>query len=144
MSMKTLVDLLHTPGAGYTLVVKPAGASPRLFTRRGVADLMCLLTDEPATLRGALVADKVVGKAAASLMILGGVAELHTDVISRPALDLFSRYPGVRVSYDTVADYVVNRAGTGMCPLETRCLDIATPAGCLDAITSFINNKSNG
>lgn len=143
MSMDRLVDLLHTPGAGYTLVVAPAdGSAPLTFTRRGVADLLGLLSDKPAILRGASIADKVVGKAAASLMILGGVAALHTDVISRPALDLFSRHPGAEVSYDTVADYVINRTNTGMCPLETRCLNLSTPTECRDAIISFINSQT--
>lgn len=142
MSMDRLVDLLHTPGAGYTLVVAPSdGSAPRTFTQRGVADLLCLLRDEPDTLRGAWIADKVVGKAAASLMILGGVAALHTDVISRPALDLFSRHTGAEVSYDTVADYVINRTNTGMCPLETRCLNLSMPTECRDAIISFINSQ---
>lgn len=143
MSMDRLVDLLHTPGAGYTLVVAPAdGSAPRTFTQRGVADLLSLLRDEPATLRGASIADKVVGKAAASLMILGGASRLHTDVISLPAIDLFSRFPGVEVSYSTVTDHVINRTRTGMCPLETRCLDLVTPAECRDAIISFINSQT--
>lgn len=43
----------------------------RTFTRRGVADLYDLLVQEPEFLHGASVADKVIGKAAASLMVLG-------------------------------------------------------------------------
>jgi len=43
MSMDRLIDLLHTPGAGYTLVVAPSdGSAPLTFTRRGVADLLGL------------------------------------------------------------------------------------------------------
>lgn len=143
MTPSPLTDLLHTPGAGYTLVVAPAGgAEPVAFSRRGVADLLDLLENNPAMLRGALIADKVVGRAAAALMILGGVARLHTDVISTHALDLFDG-SGVDVSYDTVTDHVINRAGDGWCPLEIRCRDLATPGECLDAIRSFLSSLTD-
>ena len=45
----------------------------RIFRERGVKDLFRLLKEEPVMLRGAFIADKVVGKAAAALMVLGGV-----------------------------------------------------------------------
>ena len=52
------------------------GDEVRIFRERGVKDLYRLLREEPQLLDGAFVADKVVGKGAAALMILGGVEEL--------------------------------------------------------------------
>ena len=74
----------------------PTEISYALFTQRGVADLYDLLTQEPDFLKGALIADKVVGKGAAALMILGGIKELHTDIISSKAFGTVSgfRYKG--------------------------------------------------
>ena len=66
------------------------GDEVRIFRERGVKDLYRLLREEPQLLDGAFVADKVVGKGAAALMILGGVEELFADVVSRAALDLFA------------------------------------------------------
>ena len=138
--LSSLVSLLHTPGAGYTLVVAPAdGTAPLTFTGRGVSDLIRLLDHSPDLLRGATVADKVVGRAAAALMILGGVARLHTDVISTHALSIFAGH-AVGVTYGTVTDHVINRSGTGWCPLESRCRDLSTPAECLGAIKSFLSS----
>lgn len=54
----------------------------RIFRERGVADLFRLLHEEPQLLRGAFIADKVVGKGAAALMVLGGVEGLFADVVS--------------------------------------------------------------
>ena len=102
---------------GHTLVVAN-GAQIRTFDRRGVADLHTLLTDGGEFLRGATVADKVVGKAAAALMLLGGVSEMHTEVISRPALDLLAG-SGMRVGYEVEVPHVINRDRTGWCPLAT-------------------------
>ena len=92
-------------------------------------------------LKGASVADKVVGKAAAALMILGEVGELHADVVSRPALDLFAD-SGVRVSYGTAVPHIINRTKTGWCPLETCCRYCLTPQDCLVRIEEFITLQS--
>ncbi len=61
------------------------------FTQRGITDLYDLLNTHPAFLHGAQVADKVIGKAAAVLMVLGGVQEVYTDIISEPALALLHK-----------------------------------------------------
>ena len=71
--MEELINLLHT--GGYSCVIDNEGKI-RTFTQRGVADLYDLLTREPEFLKGALIADKVVGKGAAALMILGGIKYL--------------------------------------------------------------------
>lgn len=61
--MEELIDLLHS--GGYSCVIANKG-KVRTFTQRGVADLYDLLTQEPEFLKGAMIADKVVGKGAAA------------------------------------------------------------------------------
>lgn len=117
------------------------GGATRLFRERGVKDLYRLLREEPEFLDGAFVADKVVGKAAAALMILGGVAEVFADVVSTPALELFRR-SGVAVEHVLEVDYIINRTKTGWCPLETRCHALQTPEECLTRIEEFIQTKN--
>ncbi len=111
------------------------------YHRKGVADLYWLLTKCPAALEGAFVADKVVGKGAAALMALGGVSGVWTSVISRPALELFER-AGMEVEYGEVVPNIINREGTGLCPVETLCTDATTPQECLPLISKFIEQKS--
>lgn len=136
-SLDTLVRRLHEGGC--TLVVAQ-GDDVRLFTRRGVVDLMDLTDNDPAFLHGALVADKVVGKGAAALLVKGGVAALHTDLISRPALDLLRR-TGIDVTYDTLTDRIVNRDGTDWCPVERLCRPLDNIDEMVDAIRAFIHRK---
>lgn len=78
--LEDIIRLLHE--GKHSLVV--SNGEVRTFDRRGVADLYALLREDSDFLKGASVADKVVGKAAAALMILGEVGELHADVVSRP------------------------------------------------------------
>jgi len=111
----------------------------RTFTQRGVADLYDLLVQEPEFLYGASVADKVIGKAAASLMVLGGVREVYTRTISRPALQLLQE-AGVMVTCDEVVDHIINRDRTGWCPLEQASRDLHSAKEIFPVIEKFIAN----
>ena len=75
--MDELIRLLHE--GGYSCVIRKEEI--RTFTQRGVADLYDLLNQHPVFLHGAQVADKVVGKAAAALMVLGGTETGQVGVL---------------------------------------------------------------
>lgn len=134
--MDELIHLLHE--GGYSLVLQKDGKI-HTFSERGVADLYRLRSENPELLQGASLADKVVGKGAAALMVLGGVAELYADVISEPALSLLAGST-VRVSYEEKVPLIRNRARTGFCPLETLCKEAETAVQCLPLIDEFVNS----
>ena len=69
---------------GYTCVAVKNG-STCFSTERGVRPLLEWLEQPEAPLREAAVADKVIGKAAALLMVYAGVREVYAAVISEPA-----------------------------------------------------------
>ena len=94
---------------------------------RGVKPLLFLLKEKKEFLKGASVADKVIGKAAALLMALGEIKEVHTLIISEPAIKVFEKY-NIACFYDKKVDRIVNRTGDGLCPMETLCLDVDNPA----------------
>ena len=114
----------------------------RSFRERGVRDLYRLLREEPEALRGAFVADKVVGKGAAALMVLGGVQGVFAGVASTPALELF-RTAGIEAECACEVPHIVNRAGTGLCPVETLCLPLHTPEECLRQIEMFLKRTNS-
>lgn len=70
--MEKIIDLLHS--GGYSCVIGN-GTEIRTFTQRGVADLYDLFRQDPSFMKGAGIADKVIGKAAAGLMVLGGIRQ---------------------------------------------------------------------
>ena len=113
------------------------GNQVRTFTHRGVADLYQLLTTEATFLLNSSIADKVVGKGAAALMVIGGVAEVYADVISVPALALLKE-SGVAVSYAEVVEGIRNRAGTDLCPVEKRCLPLENIDEMVGEIRDFL------
>lgn len=132
--MEDLISLLHS--GGYSCVIAN-GENIRTFTQRGVADLYDLLVREPEFLKGAKIADKVVGKGAAALMILGGVKELYTDVISQNALDLFQSSE-VKVGFSEKVPFIWNRDHSGWCPVETMCKEEKSAEKILPLIHDFL------
>lgn len=136
-------DIVRTLEVGnHSLVVSKE--TIRTFDGRGVSDLHRLLYEEPEALEGATVADKVVGKGAAALMAAAHVGAVYAEVISRPALNLLEE-AGISTNFGQLADGIMNRAGTGPCPLEARCMNCLTPEECLPEIESFIREmKQNG
>lgn len=140
--MEELKKILHT--GGYSCVISNA-TGIHTYTQRGVADLFDLYTKSPEVLQGARIADKVIGKGAAALMILGGVNEVYADVISIPALTLLTQ-SGVKTSYSQQTPFIINRSGTGACPLESLCQNIENVAEMYPLIFDFViqmRKKSN-
>lgn len=134
--MEELINLLHA--GNYSCVIANK-EKIRTFTQRGVADLYGLLQSDPNFLKDASIADKVVGKGAAALMILGGIKELYTDLISTNALDLLRQW-NVKVSFSQEVPFIWNRDRTGGCPVETLCNDVELPSDMLPLIRNFIDN----
>ena len=113
--MNALKDILHSQNC--SLVVRSLDGEVTAYNKKGVRDLVWLLDNEPEKLRGAMIADKVVGKAAAGLMVQGGVGEVYADVMSRLALPLFNE-AGIPYSYGELVERIVIPEGDDRCPLE--------------------------
>ena len=111
--MEKLLEKLRESGS--SCIVQSAGGETRYFRQRGVADLYSLVCSDPAFLKGATVADKVVGKAAAALMIKGGVASVYTNMISEPAAGLLAG-SAIKVSYGQIVHHIENRSRDRLVP----------------------------
>ena len=93
-------------------------ASPR------VDDLMQLVTTEPERLQGAVVADRQVGNAAASLLACGGVSEVHTNYATQSAKRILEQ-AGVKLVYVREGDMIYRTDSTGQCPMDSTLNGIA-------------------
>lgn len=124
-------------------VVLRDGEIVRAETGRGVAPMIRLYED--GALQGAYVVDKIVGKAAAMLMTLGGVSGCYALTVSRAALDWFVGH-GIPVEYEVCAEYIVNRAGDGICPMEQTVKELTDATEALVALKQKIADlrKRNG
>lgn len=107
------------------------------FSGRGVSDLYDMVKNKPGFLRGASIADKIIGKAAAALMIIGGVENVYADVISLSALVLL-REAGIEADFGRVVPIIQNRSQTDWCPLERICYQEKSAENILPLIDEFI------
>ena len=121
---------------GFTSVICK-GDDVYTSTSRGVAPILSLI-DRGVALDGFSAADKVIGKAAAMLLVYLGVAEIYGDVMSRMAEEYLAAH-GVRYSYSELCDRVINRSGDGFCPMELAVTDIDDPAQALTAIRNRLD-----
>ena len=109
-------------------------------TERGVKPLLELI-DAGRSLSGYFAADKVVGMAAAYLYVLLDVKALYAKVISRKALSVLEKYH-IPAEYDTLAEAIKNRTGTGFCPMETAVLNAQSPEHALQLIRAKLKELS--
>lgn len=137
--MEELIRIL-TEG-NYSLVLEK-DSQWHTFTQQGVADLHALYHAPEHLLDGATLADKVVGKGAAALMVAGGVRRVHALTISEPALELL-RDNAVEVTYGLLVPHIINRKGDGICPVEKLCSDCRTAEECLPLIDKFVESLKN-
>ena len=110
-----------------------SGGREYTCTESGIKALHRIATQSPEVLDGASVADKIVGKAAALLMTACGVREVYAAVMSRGAKELFEKY-NIACSCSTLAEQIINRKGTGACPMEQTAAYIDDPAMAAEAI----------
>ena len=89
----------------------------------GIRPVIDRINEKEDFFKGLEVADKIIGKASAMLLSLSGVKKVHAIVLSQAGKDIFDKYD-VEYSFDELTDYIVNRRGDGMCPMEMTVKDI--------------------
>lgn len=126
-------ETLTLTGCGLAVV---KGEELLTYSEAGVKTLLSL---QGGALKGAFVADKIAGMAAAYLLVRGGAEQVYAGVISRPALKVFERY-GVICEYGEVVPNIINRSKTGICPMEEAVL----PAEDAEDAYQILLNKTGG
>lgn len=84
-------------------------------------------------LTGFSAADKVIGKASALLFVMLGITAVYTPVVSEKAAEVFTQY-GIELEYGQKVPMIINRAGTGPCPMENAVEGISDPETALQKI----------
>ena len=98
---------------------------------RGISVIMELLQEEK--LKDCFVDDDIIGKAAAMIFTAGGVKSCYGKVMSKPALEWLLNH-GVEATYSALSDNIINREGTGLCPMESAVLGINDNKEAIDTL----------
>ena len=109
------------------------------YNGRGVSDLLQLLNEDSDRLNGAIVADKMVGKAAATLMVAAKVREVHTNLICTSALEVF-RTAGIPVFFTEEVPQILNRDHSGQCPIDALLNEAESVEECVSILNVKFQN----
>jgi len=109
---------------------------------RGISPLLALYINEPQMLRDAIVVDKIIGKAAAVILILGGAKFVFGEIMSRAAKKYLVRYE-IKAQYGRCVDMITAIGGKGICPIEKSVLDIDKPSECFVSLNKKATEMQN-
>ena len=132
--MKDLILAKESLGGEVTLALA-RGESLITKTGRGVSPLLELF-DTGADLSQYSAADRVVGLGAAYLYIALRIKRVYALVISERAYKKLTE-SGVYVEYETLTEAIINRSGTGGCPIE----ECVMGAGSIDEAIHSIRER---
>lgn len=105
-----------------SLVVMFSNGEIKEYYNKRVYDIVELLKEDKDSLKGATIADKVIGKVAASLLSVAGVKEIFANTLSAFAIPVLEKN-NINYEYKIKVDYIINNAKTGMCPMEEKFKD---------------------
>ena len=124
MNSNTLEAANLLKSGSYTCLLY-RGEATYTSTERGVKPLINWL-DSGKNFKGYCAADKIVGKAAAMLYLLLGVSEVYAPVMSEAAQYTLAKNGVVPYCGQSVKK-IMNRLGTGNCPMEDAVENLEIP-----------------
>ena len=105
-----------------SLVVLYQNGTCKEYYNRRIEDIVAILLENKDALKGAIIADKVIGKVAGSVLAVAGIKELYADTISEFAIPVLDKN-GIKYEYNNKVDFIQNNDKTGMCPMENKFKD---------------------
>ena len=105
-----------------SLVVAYENGEIKEYYQERIKDIKDILREDKDALKGAIIADKVIGKVAGSILTVAGVKEIYADVISEYAIPVLEEN-NIKYEYREKVHYIINRDKTGMCPMENKYKD---------------------
>ena len=118
--LEELKEILYSKNA--SLVVCYSNGEIKEYYQDRVNDIKDILNEDENALKDAIIADKVIGKLAGSLLAVAGVKEIYADVMSEYAIPVLEEN-NIKYQYKTKVDYIRNKDNTGMCPMENKFKD---------------------
>lgn len=115
--LEEIKEILNKKDA--SLVVAYRNGTVKEYYNDRIIDLVSILKEDENALKGSIIADKVIGKVAASVMAEAGVKEIYANTLSKIAIPVLENN-NIQYSYETLVDYIKNKDKTGMCPMENK------------------------
>lgn len=110
----------------------------------GVKPIITKLRQDQEYFKDFVIGDKIIGKAAALLLVLSKVKYVYGKIMSKAAVEVLQSN-SIVFEYGEVVDFIQNRTNTGMCPLEDSVKDTCSPENAFvlieERIKELMKNK---
>ncbi|MGQ9478959.1 MAG: DUF1893 domain-containing protein [Thermoproteota archaeon] len=126
-----------------SLVIVKSGEILYESGEHSIIGLVSAIDKKGARLKGASVADKVVGRAAAMLCQYAGFSSVYAKIISEKGYKVL-RKKGINLEYDKMVSEILNRNRSDICPFEKLVAGCEDERECYDEIKSFLKKGKNG
>ena len=126
-----LAEMKARLAAGAAAVVACGGVIVAEERGRGLDPLLRLL--DAGKLSGAVVADRVVGRAAAAIYVRGGAKRVYAELAGKGARELLAAN-GVALEAAKTVEVILNHEQTGSCPMERAVSGLEEPKEMVEAI----------
>lgn len=107
----------------------------------GVSPLLVMYDSHASQMEGAIVVDKVIGRAAACIAICGKAAHVHGELMSEDAVEFLSDN-NISSSHTRLVPRILNRRMDGLCPLEQSVEGITDPVVALSSLRVRVSELS--
>lgn len=120
-------------GEAQCVLLDKNGDIVSMGTGHGVMPLLRIYEASPDAMKEGVVVDKVIGRAAAAIIIWGGAKRAHGELMSEDALEFLTDHD-VSASYTVLVPRILNRKRDGLCPLEASVIGITNPQEAVNAL----------
>ncbi len=122
--------------SGKACVVIKNGVIVHAAEGRGIKPLLDMLDGSTADLfKDAWVVDKVIGRAAAAVCIVGGAKRVFGEIVSEGGKALLEKH-SIEVAAGEFVPAIFNRDRSGSCPLDGRVQDLDNPREMVERLRS--------
>lgn len=122
----------------YSIVVVKENEIVYKSESKGLQSLISLYKTKKNTLEDSSIADKVIGRAAALILIGSNIKEVYADLISQNAIEILNK-SNIPYEYKSQVKEIRNRDNTGMCPMEELSLKCVSADELIEKIEEKFN-----
>lgn len=122
----------------YSIVLVKENEIVNTSRKNGLLPILDLYNNDKSILKNAIVADKVIGKAAALILKEANIKELYAELISENAIELLDK-TNIKYRYNKKVREIRNRDNTDICPME----ELALESNNADELIEKIKEKFN-
>lgn len=132
-ALQSAINLIHE-GTAACVIIKDNRIIKTGYSR-GINQILTFYDEN--ILKNTFVVDKIIGKAAAMVIVSGGALACYGGTMSKDAAEYLKKHH-IDFSHGNLVEKIINRTGDGICPMEESVMEIENAEDGIKAIRKKI------